>query len=57
MYAGLPSSVLSRTGFEGCLASLDLGGESPVPTEHAVVPSSLVSSGCEGKNYLRNNLF
>lgn len=46
-YAQLPKHISSRHGFEGCLASLDLSGESPDLISDAVVPSSLVESGCE----------
>ncbi|XP_058809693.1 neurexin-3-like [Phymastichus coffea] len=46
-YLVLPKPVRSRHGFEGCLASLDLSGESPDLMLDAVVPSSLVESGCD----------
>lgn len=49
MYTALPVGVLARQGFEGCMASLDLPGESPSLIEDAVVPSSSLVSGCEGK--------
>ncbi|KAH8306323.1 hypothetical protein KR018_007569 [Drosophila ironensis] len=55
MYAKLPASVSSRSGFEGCLASLDLGDTSPSLTSDAVVPSSLVVSGCEGPTKCSQN--
>ena len=45
-YGHLPKQILSRHGFEGCLASLDLSGESTNLISDAVVPSSLVESGC-----------
>lgn len=48
-YATLPKLVQSRYGFEGCLASLDLNGETVDPIRDAVVPSTLVSPGCAGK--------
>lgn len=48
MYSSLPVGVLSRQGFEGCMSSLDLPGESPSLLEDAVVPSSSLVSGCEG---------
>lgn len=54
MFTSLPVGVLSRQGFEGCMASLDLPGESPSLMEDAVVPSSSLGSGCEGKKYLSN---
>ncbi|XP_023315874.1 neurexin-1 isoform X2 [Trichogramma pretiosum] len=46
-YSILPKPIQSRHGFEGCLASLDLSGESPDLISDAVVPSSLVESGCD----------
>uniref|UniRef100_A0A0C9QZT5 NRX3A_1 protein n=4 Tax=Fopius arisanus TaxID=64838 RepID=A0A0C9QZT5_9HYME len=46
-YAQLPSPILSRQGFEGCLASLDLSGESVDLMSDTVVTSSLVRSGCD----------
>jgi len=49
MYNFLPRQIHSRHGFEGCLASLDLNGESPDTTLDALVPSPLVVPGCEGK--------
>ncbi|XP_037909404.1 neurexin-1 isoform X2 [Hermetia illucens] len=55
MYAKLPSAISSRSGFEGCLASLDLGDTSPTLTSDAVVPSSLVVSGCEGPTKCSQN--
>lgn len=48
MYQLLPKQVQSRHGFEGCLASLDLNGESPDLLVEAVVPSAQVVTGCEG---------
>ncbi|XP_076267809.1 neurexin 1-like isoform X2 [Rhynchophorus ferrugineus] len=51
LYAQLPQEdVKSRHGFEGCIAGLDLNGESPNIMEDAVVHSSLVTSGCEGQS-------
>lgn len=46
-YIQLPKQIISRHGFEGCLASLDLSGESIDLITDAVVPSSLVTSGCD----------
>lgn len=46
-YGQLPKQILSKHGFEGCLASLDLSGESTNLISDAVVPSSLVESGCD----------
>ncbi|XP_063235605.1 neurexin 1 isoform X2 [Bacillus rossius redtenbacheri] len=48
MYATLPKQIQAKHGFEGCLASLDLNGESPNIAVDAVVPSSQVTAGCEG---------
>ncbi|XP_023310853.1 neurexin-1-like [Anoplophora glabripennis] len=51
LYAQLPQDdVKSRHGFEGCIAGLDLNGESPNIMEDAVVHSSLVTAGCEGQS-------
>ncbi|XP_064550365.1 neurexin 1 isoform X2 [Drosophila montana] len=55
MYSKLPGSISSRSGFEGCLASLDLGDSSPSLTSDAVVPSSLVVTGCEGPTKCSQN--
>ncbi|XP_017847809.1 neurexin-1 isoform X2 [Drosophila busckii] len=55
MYSKLPGSISSRSGFEGCLASLDLGDTSPSLTNDAVVPSSLVVTGCEGPTKCSQN--
>ncbi|XP_062702509.1 neurexin 1 isoform X5 [Aedes albopictus] len=55
MYSRLPSSIASRTGFEGCMASVDLADTTPSLTEDAVVPSSLVVSGCEGPTKCSQN--
>lgn len=52
MYNTLPRQIQSRYGFEGCLASLDLNGESPDTTLDALVPSPLVVPGCEGNTHL-----
>ena len=48
MYSFLPKQIQSRHGYEGCLASLDLNGESPNLMVDAVVPSSQLAAGCEG---------
>lgn len=51
LYSQLPQEdVRSRHGFEGCIAGLDLNGESPNIMEDAVVHSPLVIPGCEGKS-------
>lgn len=55
MYAGLPTTVASRVGFEGCLASMDLADISASLTDDAVVPSSLVVNGCEGPTKCSQN--
>ncbi|CAH0689956.1 unnamed protein product [Spodoptera exigua] len=55
MYTALPVGVLSRQGFEGCMSSLDLPGESPSLMEDAVVPSSSLGSGCEGPTKCTHN--
>lgn len=46
-YGQLPKEIMSRHGFEGCLASLDLSGESTDLISDAVVPSALVITGCD----------
>ncbi|XP_042874196.1 neurexin-1-like isoform X2 [Penaeus japonicus] len=49
MYTSLPRHVESRTGFEGCIASLDLNGEAPDPAGKDVpLISSPVFPGCDG---------
>ncbi|CAL4079401.1 unnamed protein product, partial [Meganyctiphanes norvegica] len=49
VYPTLPRHVTSREGFEGCLASLDLNGESPDPAGKDVsIMSNHVYAGCEG---------
>lgn len=55
MYTKLPPAVMSRNGFEGCLASIDFADLSPSLTEDAVVPSSLVVNGCEGPTKCSQN--
>lgn len=55
MYQKLPPAIMSRTGFEGCLASIDLADISPSLTDDAVVPSSLVVAGCEGPTKCSQN--
>lgn len=51
LYALLPETVRSKHGYEGCLAGIDLNGESPNVVEDATVHSSLVVSGCEGNSH------
>ncbi|XP_071518617.1 neurexin 1 isoform X3 [Panulirus ornatus] len=49
MYTKLPRHVVSRSGFEGCMASLDLNGEAPDPAGKDVpIMSNHVYPGCEG---------
>ncbi|XP_076324369.1 neurexin 1-like isoform X2 [Tachypleus tridentatus] len=48
MYEKLPKIVLSKYGFTGCIASLDLNGETLDPSSDALIPSTLVSKGCAG---------
>lgn len=55
MYGKLPPTIMSRNGFEGCLASIDFADISPSLTEDAVVPSSLVVNGCEGPTKCSQN--
>ncbi|XP_060517704.1 neurexin 1 isoform X3 [Cylas formicarius] len=51
LYPQLPQDdVKSKHGFEGCIAGLDLNGESPNIVEDAVVHSSLVTAGCESQS-------
>lgn len=54
-YGSLPVGVVSRQGYEGCLASLDLPGESPHLAQDAVVTSNSLVNGCEGWYILKNN--
>lgn len=49
MYGKLPKEITSVYGYQGCLASIDLNGESADPINNALVPSDKVSAGCEGK--------
>ncbi|XP_059050815.1 neurexin-1-like [Achroia grisella] len=55
MYSSLPVGVISRQGFEGCISSLDLPGESPSLTDDAIVQSSSIASGCEGPTKCTHN--
>ncbi len=50
MYSDLPRPLRSKSGFQGCFASFETNGELLDPVRHALVPSSLVEEGCEGKN-------
>lgn len=49
MYRSLPKQVQSKHGYEGCLGSLDLNGESPNVVIEAIIPSTQVVKGCEGR--------
>ena len=44
----MPTPIVSRTGFQGCISSLETNGELIDPIRHALVPSHLVEEGCEG---------
>ena len=48
-YKNLPKQIQSKHGYEGCLGSLDLNGESPNILVEALIPSNLVIKGCEGE--------
>jgi len=48
IWSSLPHQVQSHHGYEGCLASLDLGGEAPNLVTDAVLPSTEVIGGCDG---------
>ena len=49
MYPSLPRHIISKGGFQGCLASLDLQGETPDPIGKDVpVRSTNVKAGCDG---------
>ena len=50
MYGKLPSEIVSKFGYQGCLASLDVNGEAVDPIKNVLVPSQHVSEGCEGNN-------
>ena len=52
MYKDLPRPLVSKTGFQGCLASFETNGELLDPVKHALVPSPLVEEGCEGEPQL-----
>ncbi|XP_043962609.1 neurexin 3b isoform X9 [Gambusia affinis] len=48
MYQNLPKLVVSREGFQGCLASVDLNGRLPDLINDALFRSGHVERGCEG---------
>ena len=54
MYGSLPRPLLSKSGFQGCIASFETNGDLEDPIKHALVPSPLVEEGCEGKPLLNN---
>ncbi|XP_043962610.1 neurexin 3b isoform X10 [Gambusia affinis] len=47
MYQNLPKLVVSREGFQGCLASVDLNGRLPDLINDALFRSGHVERGCE----------
>ena len=49
MFGHLPTGILSRHGYQGCLASLELGDQAGHPLVEAVVPSMEVTHGCRGQ--------
>ncbi|KAI4895267.1 hypothetical protein NFI96_011738, partial [Prochilodus magdalenae] len=48
MYHNLPKLVVSREGFQGCLASVDLNGRLPDLINDALFRSGQIERGCEG---------
>ncbi|XP_026119439.1 neurexin-3b isoform X3 [Carassius auratus] len=48
MYQNMPKLVVSREGFQGCLASMDLNGRLPDLINDALFRSGQVERGCEG---------
>ena len=51
MYSNLPRPMESRSGFQGCIASLETNGELTDAINHALVPSVFVEEGCEGEAF------
>lgn len=49
MYQNLPKLVVSREGFQGCLASVDLNGRLPDLINDALFRSGQIERGCEGR--------
>ncbi|KAM6965531.1 neurexin-3b-like isoform 1-T1 [Aplochiton taeniatus] len=47
MYQSLPKLVVSREGFQGCLASVDLNGRLPDLINDALFRSGQIERGCE----------
>ncbi len=57
MYQNLPKLVVSRGGFQGCLASMDLNGHLPDLINDALFRSGQIERGCEGiRHSLKLNL-
>ena len=50
MYSSLPRPLMSKSGFQGCIASFETNGELEDPIKHALVPSPMVEEGCEGNH-------
>ncbi|XP_061563163.1 neurexin-3b-like isoform X3 [Cololabis saira] len=48
MYQNLPKLVVSREGFQGCLASVDLNGRLPDLISDALFRTGQIDRGCEG---------
>uniref|UniRef100_A0A8C2X887 Neurexin 3b n=1 Tax=Cyclopterus lumpus TaxID=8103 RepID=A0A8C2X887_CYCLU len=48
MYQNLPKLVVSREGFQGCLASVDLNGRLPDLINDALFRSGQIERSCEG---------
>ncbi|XP_041721112.1 neurexin-3 isoform X10 [Coregonus clupeaformis] len=48
MYQNLPKLVVSREGFQGCLASVDLNGHLPDLINDALFRSGQIERGCDG---------
>jgi hypothetical protein len=48
MYEELPAGIVSRWGYQGCIADLEISQELVHPLRSAVVPSPDVTPGCPG---------
>ena len=46
----LPNTVMSKRGFQGCLASVDLNGRTPDLLREALTKSRFIVKGCGGNN-------
>ena len=56
MYIKLPTLVQSQNGFEGCLASLELNGQTfDLTVNDILITSKLVTPGCEANETLCYN--